>query len=148
MTALAIPFTRTANVAFLPNIDEACARIVRRAKAEGTADLIAQAQRIIDDPRGYTDPQLRKICAAYMDIPKEHGGGGAHYLRADEHIFAIDRREKLAAHRAARLAVEARETSARIALRHLPRWPALLAGAVSFTGFWWGGLALVMGVGG
>lgn len=40
------------------------------------------------------------------------------------------------------------ETSARIALRHLPRWPGLLAGAVAFTGFWWGGLALVMGVGG
>lgn len=40
------------------------------------------------------------------------------------------------------------ETSARIALRHLPRWPALLAGAVAFTGFWWGVVALVMVVGG
>lgn len=35
-----------------------------------------------------------------------------------------------------------------IALRHLPKWPALLAGAVAFVGFWWGVVALVMGVGG
>ena len=40
------------------------------------------------------------------------------------------------------------ETSARIALRHLPRWPAVLAGAVAFIGFWWGVVALVMGAGG
>lgn len=39
-------------------------------------------------------------------------------------------------------------SAARIALRHLPRWPALLAGAVAFIGFWWGVVALVMGVGG
>lgn len=44
--------------------------------------------------------------------------------------------------------IEARETSARIALRHLPRWPALLAGSVAFLAIAWGVVALVMGVGG
>ena len=58
-------------------------------------------------------------------------------------IDEINRLERDAAHEAAR-----RETSARIALRHLPQWPSILAGAVAFVGFWWGVVALVMGVGG
>ncbi len=44
--------------------------------------------------------------------------------------------------------IEARETSARIALRHLPRWPSILAGAVVFIAVAWGVVAVVMGVGG
>ena len=46
------------------------------------AEAVETARRIIDDPRGYTDAQLREVCAAYM----ASGAGGPHYVRADAHI--------------------------------------------------------------
>ena len=86
----------TATVTYHPRLADACDRINARAAAENIAaeraQAIADCKRIIDDPRGYTDAQLREVCGFYMT----HGNGGDHYLRADAHIFAINKREFIA----------------------------------------------------
>jgi len=53
------------------------------------AEAVETARYIIDHPHGYSDDQLRTACGFYMT----HGNGGVHYLRADQHIYAINRRE-------------------------------------------------------
>ena len=102
------------------------------------ADWVRIARQVLRSPKYYTDQELRDACATL-----QAWGDATDYLQADAMIFALNKRERDQAHEAAR-----RETSASIALRHLPKWPALLAGAVAFVGFWWGVVALVMGVGG
>ena len=80
---------------YMPNLDEAYRRMNERAAAENAAaeraEAIETCKRIIDDPRGYSDEQLREVCGFYMS----YGDGGVHYLRADAHIWAINRREKI-----------------------------------------------------
>lgn len=132
----------TAIIAF-PSTRATFARLTLRQRDRNVAEeqaetraLIDLAKRIIDDPRGYTDAQLREVCGAYMDIPQEAGGGGVHYLRADQHIFAINRREKIARNRAAfaaqqaALAAEADETPIRIAMQHRRQWPQIVGWGV------------------
>lgn len=86
----------TATVTYHPRTADCCDRINARAAAENVAaeraQAIADCKRIIDDPRGYDDAQLREVCGFYMT----HGNGGDHYLRADAHIFAINKREFIA----------------------------------------------------
>lgn len=97
----------------------------QRAKhqAEEYAEAVAEAQRIIDNPRGYTDAQLREVCAAYM----AHGTGGVHYLRADQHIFAIDRCEQIARNKAA-------QSSWAVVRERRSQWPQIIMwGAVVAT---------------
>lgn len=92
-------------------------------RAEEYAEAVAEAQRIIDNPRGYTDAQLREVCAAYM----AHGTGGAHYLRADQHIFAINRREQIARRKAA-------QSSWAVVKERRSLWPQIIVwGAVVAT---------------
>jgi hypothetical protein len=91
--------------------------------AQEYADAVAEAQRIIDNPRGYTDDQLREVCAAYMAC----GAGGVHYLRADEHIYAINRREQIARNRAA-------QSSWAVVQEQREHWPQIIVwGAVVAT---------------
>lgn len=86
-------------VTYMPNLDEAYRRMNERAAAENIAAeraaFVKYLQQIIDDPRGYSDEELREVCCQYMAISTEKGGGGVHYLRADAHIWAINRREKI-----------------------------------------------------
>lgn len=72
------------------------ARLTERQRlanlAEERAEAVETARYIIDHPHGYSDDQLRTACGFYMT----HGNGGVHYLRADQHIYAINKREWLA----------------------------------------------------
>ncbi len=132
----------TAILLSMPLNEAACARLTHRqavANIEADrAEWVAIARKALRLAEYQSATVLRDACAVLQTW-----GDATDYLQADAMIFALNKRERDRAHEAAR-----RETSARIALRHLPRWPAVLAGAVAFTGFWWGVLALVMGVGG
>ncbi len=131
----------TAQLSHLPGMKARCARITANAHAERDADdraeWVRKARATLRHPEHMPAQILRDACAVL-----QAWGDGTDWLEADAMLFALNKRERMRAHDAAR------ETSARIALRHLPRWPALLAGAVAFTGFWWGVVAVVMGVGG
>lgn len=124
----------TTNIAFLPNLTAAIARITARAKAENEAEAraiaIRKAKRAIDRPRGFTDAQLREICAAFMALSPTRDeladGWGVYYQRADQHIFAINKREQIARNKAKCQAALAALDDAplRVAMRH---WPAMRA---------------------
>lgn len=113
-------------VTYLPNLAAACDRITARQRAANIAEEHAEAvetcKRIIDNPRGYTDAQLREVCGFYMAVPREHGGGGVHYLRADAHIYAINRREWQARN------CPRRESPADVARSFAHRWQEVLIG--------------------
>ena len=83
----------TAHVLSFPADDAIFARLTERQRlanlAEERAEAVETARYIIDHPHGYSDDQLRTACGFYMT----HGNGGVHYLRADQHIYAINRRE-------------------------------------------------------
>lgn len=132
----------TAHVLSFPTDDAMFARLTEQQRlaniAEERAEVVEDARAVLRGPDRHSPQVLRDACAVL-----QAWGDGNDYLTADAMIFALNKRERDRAHEAAR-----QETSARIALRHLPRWPAVLAGAVAFTGFWWGVVALVMGVGG
>lgn len=121
-----------------PADDAIFARLTERQRlanlAEERAEAVETARYIIDHPHGYSDDQLRTACGFYMT----HGTGGVHYLRADQHIYAINRREWQARN------CPRPETSADVARRFAHRWPAVLAGSVAFVGFWWVVLAGVL----
>lgn len=103
----------------LPLDETVFARLTQRERDANTAaewaEAVAEAQRIIDDPRGYTDAQLREICGAYMAC----GAGGVHYLRADQLLFAINRREQIARNKAA-------QSSWAVVKEQRERWPEVL----------------------
>ena len=86
----------TASILAFRTTPETFTRLTERQRAANIAaeraQAIADCKRIIDDPRGYTDAQLREVCGFYMT----HGNGGDHYLRADAHIYAINKREFIA----------------------------------------------------
>ena len=118
-----------------PADDTIFARLTERQRlanlAEERAEAVETARYIIDHPHGYSDDQLRTACGFYMT----HGNGGDHYLRADAHIFAINRREWQARN------CPRPETPADVALRFAHRWPEVLIwGAL-------GALALLAGTG-
>ena len=83
----------TAHVLSFPADDAIFARLTEQQRlanlAEERAEAVETARYIIDHPHGYSDDQLRTACGFYMT----HGNGGVHYLRADQHIYAINRRE-------------------------------------------------------
>ena len=122
----------TATVTYHPRLADACDRINARAAAENIAaeraQAIADCKRIIDHPRGYSDAQLREVCGFYMT----HGNGGVHYLRADQHIYAINRREWQARN------CPRPETPADVARRFAHRWPEILSwGALGALALLW-----------
>ena len=108
-----------AQLLHMPLDETIFARLTKRQAeanaAQEYADAVAEAQRIIDDPRGYTDAQLREICGAYMAC----GAGGVHYLRADQLLFAINRREQIARNKAA-------QSSWSVVKEQRERWPEVL----------------------
>jgi len=128
----------TAHVLSFPTDDAIFARLTDRQRlanlAEERAEAVETARYIIDHPHGYSDDQLRTACGFYMT----HGNGGVHYLLADQHIYAINRREWQARN------CPRPETPADVARRFAHRWPAVLAGSVAFVGFWWVVLAGVL----
>ena len=79
------------------------ATTVRQA-ARDRAKIVRQAKRVIDDPRGYTDEQLREVCAAFMAMsptPVERADDwNLYWLRARDHIAGIDIRAQVARNRA------------------------------------------------
>ena len=122
----------TATVTYHPRLADACDRINARAAAENIAaeraQAIADCKRIIDHPRGYSDAQLREVCGFYMT----HGNGGVHYLRADQHIYAINRREWQARN------CPRPETSRDVVRRFAHRWPEILSwGALGALALLW-----------
>ena len=106
-----------------PADDAIFARLTERQRlanlAEERAEAVETARYIIDHPHGYSDDQLRTACGFYMT----HGNGGVHYLRADQHIYAINRRE-WQARNCPRQAVE---TPADVARRFAHRWPEIVS---------------------
>ncbi len=135
----------TAHLAYLPGMKARCARITANAKAEHEAEALALAvtrfKRMVDDPRGYTDAQMGTACGWFMRLSnvQRDDDGNVYYQRADQLLFAIERRRQVAVNRAKCRAAVARidETSARIAMRHLRRWPEIVIGGACFVGFWW-----------
>lgn len=118
----------TAAVVRHPSAAEAEARARDReieAHAAEMHDLaVERAKRIIDDPRGVSDAKLGTACVWYMRLSIGEGGGGDHYLRADQHLTAIRLRDA-EAREAQR---EAEETSVKIAMRSAPKLRALAIG--------------------
>lgn len=92
--------------------------------ADARAELVKWSHAVIRSMHRQTDEDVLTACYYLRQF-----GCPADHLLADQVQRAMRLRD---------------ETSARIALRHLPRWPAVLAGAVAFIGFWWGVVALVM----
>lgn len=104
-----------------PADDAIFARLTERQRlanlAAERAEAVETARYIIDHPYGYSDDQLRAACGFYMT----HGNGGVHYLRADQHIYAINRREWQARN------CPRPETSADVARRFAHRWPEIVS---------------------
>jgi len=111
----------TAHVLSFPADDAIFARLTERQRlanlAEERAEAVETARYIIDHPHGYSDDQLRTACGFYMT----HGNGGVHYLRADQHIYAINKREWQARN------CPRPETSADVARRFAHRWPEIVS---------------------
>ena len=111
----------TAHVLSFPADDAIFARLTEQQRlanlAEERAEAVETARYIIDHPHGYSDDQLRTACGFYMT----HGNGGVHYLRADQHIYAINRREWQARN------CPRPETSADVARRFAHRWPEIVS---------------------
>ncbi len=121
------------NLAFLPDMSARMSRIVRNAKAENDAEerqaSVERARRIIRKPNGYTDGQLRTACGFYMT----HGDRGPDYLLADQHLFAINKRQQIARNRAKAAARVAAGAAAWAAARAAAgtAWAAADAGAAT-----------------
>ena len=111
----------TAHVLSFPTDDAIFARLTEQQRlanlAEERAEAVETARYIIDHPHGYSDDQLRTACGFYMT----HGNGGVHYLRADQHIYAINRREWQARN------CPRPETPAQVAARFAHRWPEIVS---------------------
>ena len=111
----------TAHVLSFPTDDAIFARLTEQQRlanlAEERAEAVETARYIIDHPHGYSDDQLRTACGFYMT----HGNGGVHYLRADQHIYAINRREWQARN------CPRPETSADVARRFAHSWPEIVS---------------------
>lgn len=126
----------------LPLDETVFARLTQRERDANTAaewaEAVAEAQRIIDDPRGYTDAQLREICGAYM----ASGAGGVHYLRADQHIYAINMREIQARNRQKILIP--REPDEPLWRDVIAGGVAVIAWGVAVIAFGWAVLSLVL----
>ena len=117
----------TAAVVHHPHAAEAAQRIRDRQRAEHAAQArnlaIERAKRIIDNPLGISDAKLATACAWYMTISKAEGGGGVHYLRADQHLTAIRLREAEAS--------QAQETSVKVAMRYRPHMLRIALGVTA-----------------
>ena len=111
----------TAHVLSFPTDDAIFARLTEQQRlanlAEERAEAVETARYIIDHPHGYSDDQLRTACGFYMT----HGNGGVHYLRADQHIYAINRREWQARN------CPRPETPADVDRRFARRWPEIVS---------------------
>jgi len=111
----------TCTLHHFPTDDAIFARLTERQRlanlAEERAEAVETARYIIDHPHGYSDDQLRTACWFYMT----HGNGGVHYLRADQHIYAINKREWQARN------CPRPETSADVARRFAHRWPEIVS---------------------
>ena len=122
----------TCTLHHFPTDDAIFARLTERQRlannAAERAEAVQTCKDIIDDPRGYSDAQLREVCGFYMAQPVSAGGGGVHYLRADQHIYAINKREWQARN------CPRPETSADVARRFAHRWPEIVS---------WGALVAV-----
>lgn len=92
------------------------------------ADWVRIARQVLRSPKYCTDQELRDACATL-----QAWGDGSDYLTADAMIFTLNKREREQAHAKAREAFQPQH-----------RWQDVLAGAVAFTGFWWGVVAVVM----
>lgn len=112
----------TATIHQFPADPTIFARLTERQRlanlAAERAEAVETARYIIDHPHGYSDDQLRTACGFYMT----HGDGGVHYLRADQHIYAINRREWQARN------CPRPETPMDVARRFAHRWPEIVAG--------------------
>lgn len=110
-----------------PADDAIFARLTERQRlanlAEERAEAVETARYIIDHPHGYSDDQLRTACGFYMT----HGNGGVHYLLADQHIYAINRREWQARN------CPRPETSAQVFMRQLRHWPQIAMGTACWV---------------
>jgi len=93
--------------------------------------------------RGDCYAQSRRVVfSAENDWPRILGAAQTLSTSPDWTDTQIARRvrEAYSLHLQGKLAVMARqndETSARIAMRHLRRWPEIALGAVCFVGIWW-----------
>lgn len=129
----------TGSVAYLPNLAEACDRMTARAKAEHAAEeaqlaavkaeraeWVSKARSTLRHPEHQPAQILRDACAVL-----QAWGDGTDWLEADAMIFALDKRTRMQAHDAAR------ETAARIAFRHMDRWPDIIAGGVALVAYVW-----------
>jgi hypothetical protein len=119
------------NIAFLPNIAEACDRIATRAKAKNKDDeLLAAAVSVLHDWRDYPAAVVR---GAIVTAEKSDDGYAIQMARQVK--GQINDAERIARNRAAALPVD--ETPLRIAMRHGARWPDIIAGAVAFVAYVW-----------
>lgn len=121
----------TAILLSMPLNEAACARLTHRqavANIEADrAEWVAIARKALRLAEYQSDAVLRDACAVL-----QAWGDATDYLQADAMIFALNKRERDRAHEAAKASVA----------QH--RWHDVLAGAIAFTGFWWGVVALVM----
>lgn len=105
----------------LPVDETAFARLTdlqrQRHEAEDRAEWVRKARATMRQPEHQPAQVLRDACAVL-----QAWGDGSDYLEADAMIFALNRRERMHRHDAAR------EVSAKIAMRHRPQLLAVGAG--------------------
>lgn len=116
----------TAAVVRHPSAAEAAQRIRDREIDEHAERMhslaVERAIRIIDRPGTISDAKLATACLWYMRLSKGEGGGGDHYLRADQHLTAIRLREADAR--------EAQEAEVKDAMRYRPELTAIALGVI------------------
>jgi hypothetical protein len=119
------------NIAFLPNIADACDRIAARAKAKNQDDeLLAAAVSVLHDWRDYPAAVVRGAI-----VTAEKSGDGYAIQMADKVKYQLSMREIQARNRAKIMIPREPDD---------PRWSDVLAGGVALVAFGWAVLTLVL----
>lgn len=102
----------------LPIDQAAFTRLIQHERAANIAaeraEAVQNARAVLRSPKRHSAQILRDACAVLIAW-----GDGHDHLTADAMIFAMNRREQLRLNEAKQL------TSARVAMQHRERWPAI-----------------------
>lgn len=135
------------SVRHLPNMRSRCIRVAENARAEreaeARANAVKRAKSMMDDPRGYTDAEIKAACEWFMGMPKSDRDdeGNVYYQRADQLIYSVHLRQRAAIDRQ-KFQVTTEHDEIRI--RELV---ISLALAIQFVVVGWAFIAIVMWIG-
>jgi hypothetical protein len=124
----------TAAIIRIPVSDATVARLTKRQSARHVAEereeLLATAREVMARPDRFTAQDLRASC-----IFAQNHGDGVDHMRADELLFALNKRERIERNRQAAIL----ETPAQIARQHRSEWPLIILGGMACAVVWLAG---------